>query len=119
MPEVVTRTRKEVLKLWVEALESGKYEQVSSVLRKKTDGQYAYCCLGVLCQLAENDGGQAYNDSDEYANTIDFPPPKMMDFVFDLEFCESLAEMNDSGHTFKEIAKVIRDRMHEEGVGIA
>jgi len=40
---------------WVEALRSGKFEQAQSVLRGDgvAPGSSAYCCLGVLCQIAD------------------------------------------------------------------
>ena len=37
---------------WVAALRSGEYEQARKVLRSGD----AYCCLGVLCELAVADG---------------------------------------------------------------
>jgi hypothetical protein len=37
---------------WVEALRSGRYKQATGAL-KKEDG---YCCLGVACDLAAQDG---------------------------------------------------------------
>lgn len=39
---------------WVEALESGKYEQrQGSLYGKDTEGQETYCCLGLLACVAE------------------------------------------------------------------
>ena len=44
---------KEVKQLWIDALESGEYEQGVGTLRKKgPDGKSTYCCLGVLCEVA-------------------------------------------------------------------
>ena len=37
----------ELRERWVEALRSGKYEQIQSNLRTN----YGYCCLGVLCDV--------------------------------------------------------------------
>ena len=37
-------------KAWVEALRSGKYKQTRNKLRSRNG---AYCCLGVVCELAE------------------------------------------------------------------
>lgn len=117
MSEVVTRTREEVITRWVEALESGKYKQGAGQLRSTADGETSYCCLGVLCKLAEDDGGQKFNH-DSYGKDFDieFPPRHIQTFVFDEEFCESLAEMNDEGASFKRIAGVIRAKMAEEGI---
>jgi hypothetical protein len=44
--------RPEIRARWVAALRSGDYEQGAGYLR--TDSQW--CCLGVLCDLAERDG---------------------------------------------------------------
>jgi hypothetical protein len=42
---------KELVKQWVEALRSGKYEQVKGILRKELENGYGHCCLGVLCEV--------------------------------------------------------------------
>lgn len=44
---------KEIAKIWVDALRSGKYEQGKYKLRTEDD---KFCCLGVLCDLAEKQG---------------------------------------------------------------
>jgi len=41
----------ELIREWVEALRSGKYEQGRLALRSKDD---KYCCLGVLCDIAKD-----------------------------------------------------------------
>lgn len=41
----------ELIREWVDALRSGKYEQGRLALRSKDD---KYCCLGVLCDVAKN-----------------------------------------------------------------
>lgn len=43
----------EIKQLWIEALESGKYQQGKGQLRN-ANGEY--CCLGVLCELAAKEG---------------------------------------------------------------
>lgn len=43
---------KELVKLWVEALRSGKYKQGRKALRDKHN---KYCCLGVLCDISKKD----------------------------------------------------------------
>lgn len=42
----------EIKKRWIEALRSGKYNQGKGYLCKDD----SYCCLGVLCELAVEDG---------------------------------------------------------------
>ena len=36
---------------WVGALRSGKYKQGEAALRRETDEETEFCCLGVLCEL--------------------------------------------------------------------
>lgn len=43
---------KDIAKLWVDALRSGKYPQAKEVLCSNE----GYCCLGVLCELAVEAG---------------------------------------------------------------
>ena len=43
-------TTRELLLLWIEALESGRYEQARFALRQEAGG---YCCLGVLCDVSK------------------------------------------------------------------
>jgi hypothetical protein len=48
--------KKEIAKKWVKALRSEKYKQAKSVLKTKTkSGRVSHCCLGVLCELYQND----------------------------------------------------------------
>lgn len=48
---------KEVKALWTAALRSGEYEQTKGVLKSVTkDGEASYCCLGVLCEIARQQG---------------------------------------------------------------
>lgn len=42
---------------WLEALESGEYEQGEGrLVSAKANGTYEYCCMGVACALAEKAG---------------------------------------------------------------
>lgn len=47
-----TLTHREVQDMWIEALESGKYAQCKGHL----GDEWGYCCLGVLAQLAVDNG---------------------------------------------------------------
>lgn len=48
---------KEVIEKWVAALESGDYPQTQGALNTTDDdGNHSYCCLGVLCELAADEG---------------------------------------------------------------
>jgi len=70
----------EVKQLWLDALRSGKYTQGKSLLRPT---ESTYCCLGVLCQIAEERGICEYIPSDEHEGfTIKYPD------VFQDGFCD-------------------------------
>lgn len=43
---------KKVKKEWVKALRSGEYKQGRGALCKETGGQYLFCALGVLADIA-------------------------------------------------------------------
>lgn len=122
--------KKEIADRWVEALESGKYPQTKGRLRD-SDG---FCCLGVLCELAVADG---VAKSEEH-KLRSFSQWRYQDATGgDLSFSRlpvvvkewagmnseggtrsgrkrKLWELNDnSGYSFKRIAKVIRNEYEE------
>lgn len=45
-----------VKELWVTALRSGEFKQCRSRLKLNTDGTQHHCCLGVLEELAKQEG---------------------------------------------------------------
>lgn len=113
--------KKSVMKKWVKALRSGKYKQGSFQLAEETlEGDMAYCCLGVLCELS----GFSYDVNDP------FPPEEvakwagLKNYDEDGEASEmflvpyrgkkvSLVNLNDGGRgvvdakSFKQIALYI------------
>ena len=104
--------------LWVEALRSGKYNQTSGTLkREKEDESYAYCCLGVACEIfplgkwRETGGDSEAYITDSFANEfIGMPPDSFYDLVgLSLNDAEELASANDSGSSFEEIADLIEE----------
>jgi hypothetical protein len=46
----------QVKKMWVDALKSGDYKQGVGYLHSIHENEHAYCCLGVLCELAIENG---------------------------------------------------------------
>lgn len=46
----------EIKQLWLESLRSGEYAQTTGALQNLRDGKSSFCCLGVLCDLAEKAG---------------------------------------------------------------
>lgn len=45
------KMNEEIKELWTTALRSGKYKKGVFSLKQGFDGDYSYCCLGVLCEL--------------------------------------------------------------------
>ena len=107
---------------WTARLRSGQDEQTKSVLRNLDDGK---CCLGVLCEIAVEDGvieapywaehrdGYAYGSGDEadavatlprsvweWAGLPDANPDAPRTGV-------TLAALNDKGFTFAQLADLI------------
>lgn len=105
---------------WVEALRSGRYTQTSKYLHAG-DG---FCCLGVLCDLDGDAGWDERGDTDEtYGGIIystasgdtEMPGPEVLEWAgLSLSQSERLAEMNDRGASFEEIADEI-ERIYAAG----
>jgi hypothetical protein len=119
---------------WCEALESGRYKQGRSALRRDD----AFCCLGVACDLLDPTGWRAdgiYEDSEEDESEVeltavprrvlgladytgsfaleDLPEPLRAEVAGHIDRrrgATSLAHLNDSGIPFALIAKIIRAR---------
>lgn len=107
---------------WVKALRSGKYRQAKGVLRSP-DNDVSYCCLGVACDLIdpnkwtkhakEGDGalrafawGRRGRDSDY--DDFSLPGHKAREVIgMDDEAIAALAELNDEGYSFTDIADAI------------
>ena len=121
--------KSEIAKLWVDALRSGEYNQGLGVLAREIefDGEIhkSYCCLGVLCIVAKNQGiplelGRVFDSTitsfDGYTSSL---PPSVEDWAGmhtpngDLLKGYSLAYKNDDGNTFEEIANVIESHVEE------
>jgi hypothetical protein len=115
-------------KTWVETLRSGTYRQTSFALHRidPIDGD-SFCCLGVACQLALQAGvnlcpQKVYApslgwDVVQYAGKTRVLPAEVQEWVGltseDGEcgeqegYWSSLAELNDSGVGFQQIADAI------------
>lgn len=108
--------KKEVMKKWVRALRSGKYKQGKNMLKRVNGAGVAhYCCLGVLCEVT----GMKSRTSNERPyhvfgrKSVAMLPPTAQirsgmnscDGVLEGDTC--LANLNDSGKTFAEIANII------------
>lgn len=109
-------------KKWVEALRSGKYKQTSDSLRNREGDGYAFCCLGVACDLYNPNLWEQENPrgaSTYLENTCSLPTAVMnwlglkeAEGQWDEEDpmkVRSLSIYNDDGATFDEIADLIED----------
>lgn len=119
----------EIKQKWVEALRSGDYQQGTGQLRNLS---HDYCCLGVLCDLHSketgipwsptlqrpgsdksdilafwNYAGSTVNLNDMVRNWAGIDVSHVM--VFKDGQIESLANLNDSGTKFAEIADLIEE----------
>ena len=118
---------REIKARWVAALRSGEYEQGRGSLRMGD----AFCCLGVLCDIAVKDGviGEPTIEEGEYAYGrfmekgvlptevevwsglhID-DPVVITDNSDSYPLSESLSTLNDEGMSFEEIAEFIEDQL--------
>lgn len=122
---------------WVAALRSGEYQQGKGLLHTISNGEHSYCCLGVLCDLAEKAGLElrredqperyrdpdvryiiAYDGFDDFLPVsvqnwagLDSPNPGTSELV-DVHqngrpIRVTLSWLNDDNRNFSEIADII------------
>jgi len=120
-------TRKEIIRVWIKALESGEYKQGRKYLCRIRGDERSYCCLGVLCEVAHIPEQKKTTHAVEYKDNEDFNykslPAALSNFLrinstgkLDLNVPDvTLASMNDNGADFRNIANVIR-RGHVVGL---
>lgn len=103
---------------WLEALESGKFEQGQTCLKKDNK----FCCLGVACELSGITAIPAAIASSgvvryKYLGERHYLPQEIVDRLKfrsnqGCAFGEphmAIAILNDEGKTFKDIAAIIRE----------
>lgn len=99
----------EVKKVWINELRSGRYRQTDGALRKGR----SYCCLGVLCDLSKaakwtpTSWGEGVYDGS--SGILPFSVGEWADLSDGQQ--GDLAEMNDNGATFAEIADWIEKHL--------
>lgn len=118
--------KKSVAKKWVKALRSGEYKQGKGRLVDRNDN---FCCLGVLCNIAPDSLGE-WVSNNKYVNwefkdnegetDLLLPPSKIIEWagmnsfdgyvLYPTEI--SVAEMNDDGASFDEIADFIEKNVN-------
>lgn len=114
---------------WIKALLSGNYTQGSGRLKMRNyeTGKDHFCCLGVLTDLAIKSGidievereDNEYNEDYFFDGDHEFLPKVVMEWA-ELKHDngwfkngpvdgvdESLAELNDKGRSFSELADII------------
>lgn len=108
----------DIKKRWVEALRSGKYRQGKTRLRTVGD---CWCANGVLCDIAVEDGVACWElNSDSYAivssgsafTPVATVPVQVQRWAgVDTSFTKiagtTIADLNDNGTPFSEIADLI------------
>lgn len=115
-PQKVSPAIASEVKKWVVALEGGAYNQGQAFLKKKVgEVGYFYCCLGVLCELAGIDIQQGdtfphhYKEDAIHAKDMKNVFHEMSFHTYQTPtFARFLADLNDSGASFADIAKVLR-----------
>ena len=122
----------EIAEIWVQALESGEYEQGTGQLVIVTDDRLPlprkYCCLGVLCDLANKAGVKASGDDPETKRygwdfatdgatlpevVLEWADIKTAGGFFGPDHLGSLLVHNDNGDSFPEIAAIIRAHVED------
>lgn len=124
----------DIKKIWVDALRSGEYAQGDGRLY---DGE-SYCCLGVLCDIhsrmtkagvwshsTDYDGNSVviYKADGAY-NCGEVLPPSVRDWAeldasnpdvgnhpCGSKVYRTVAELNDYGYTFDDLANIIEERL--------
>lgn len=99
---------KKYKKLWIEALESGKYRQTQGRLAAPVNKKRAYCCLGVLCEVAGIPRERYTYDGDSA-----YLSPNLLTKFEITDIQQSvLTKMNDEElSSFKEIAQWIKENL--------
>ena len=130
---------REIAELWVEDLRSGSSHQGTGTMHERFEREEGFeeterfCCLGRLCVLAAAAGVDVKVDAPDvgvvlYDHRDDYPPKSVREWAglttrqgeFQTSWIgktgcayNSLAEMNDCGRSFAEIADAIERRRGE------
>jgi hypothetical protein len=117
--------KKNIKKAWVEALRSGEYKQGRGRLCKTFNGEDLYCCLGVLANECA-DGYWVQSSDSVYDGYIEWgftrsgydglpeqviPISLEKKLGIDEKTMFRLANINDMGYTFQQIADWIEESL--------
>lgn len=123
----------EVKKKWVDALRSGRYEQGTEVLHTASG---RFCCLGVLCDIAVQEGiipepeldeaasRNRYRYGDNISQGAQLPPPEVVKWAGWQNECPNVEDVekgwieltvlnDDHGLTFTQIADIVEKQPPE------
>lgn len=103
---------REFKRKWIKALTSGKYKQAQEYLRYGN----GYCCLGVACKIVGIPSNELLNRGLPPESPDEFEEKAGFDRVPEClrsgrRIARKLAQMNDKGISFKEIAQWIRKNL--------
>lgn len=105
--------KKFILEEWPTALESGEFEQTNGILYHPNEG---YCCLGVACELLRRKRLLPFTHwegeftlPDKAKKLLGLDDEGSFGDDYDSDNRGSLAELNDDGFSFKDIAQKIRE----------
>jgi hypothetical protein len=117
----------EIKARWVTALRSGRYRQGAGSLKTTIRGKVSHCCLGVLCELAREDGvvvekvtgPRSYfgSDAEQSASVLPRAVQAWAGLPYDpavkspLGVSMKLSQLNDSGTSFYRIAGYVERQL--------
>ena len=110
----------DVKERWLKALRSGKFNQTYERLVKKLNGDFGFCCLGVLCHLDPRVKRFTFDIGGEWFYEYVFPYEQHRDDIpgegfayekwgLEPEQLSYLAGLNDRGVPFSMIADIIEE----------
>ncbi len=108
----------EIKRAWIAALRSGEYRQGQTELHNVEKN--TFCCLGVLCDLhMRATSAGSWGDFGVYLGECATLPSAVVDWAGVPDYNpnvedgrgECIAEVNDNGATFEEIADIIEAQL--------
>lgn len=107
----ITQAQYNLLRDWIDALDSGPFKQGTKYLKQERDDQVYHCCLGVLGEIGGIPCTQSWTKafsfnytSTAFLSTSDFE--RLTGLPSSLQ--DELSQLNDKGVSFKNIASVLR-----------
>jgi hypothetical protein len=99
------------IKEWTDALRSGEYKQGQGFLKHRLpEGGDLYCCLGVALKLC---GRKRFPKEVETQFFSEYGSLKLLHPTITAQDEKALAQKNDDGFSFAEIADYIDERFGE------